>query len=900
MKAHSHFRWIFKGVFLFLITAGCQNKKYFITTYSTKGVMQTVTISLDSIGIVLKAKTDTNNLKSRLSKEGFEYYRNVNDQFIIAKTIGKKSFSQQTLLQTAKNISRANKDLIEAAGLVMYRDNIKTPFFLTDEITMEFKSHLTQKSIDSFIQQHELEIIQQNPYHKQQIVAIPKKPVKDIFKKIFSLHDSSYVLYATPNLLVPIINRSSSYLDLQWHIKNSGVVGDVITGVDDADCDADLAWNFSRGDASTIITVIDDGFEMFHPDLRPGFAINESEINGTDNHDDDLPLNNKNDDSIGWNFHGCNAMTPFICGSADINAFKHGTAAAGVAGAINYTEESTSGICPNCSILPLEYGSHPFAIANAFDYARIRGAKIISCSFNYFVYPSGMLDDQTITGAIKRATDAGIVVCIAAANEPIDHGNLNVGSDWTILPEVISVSRSNNFDLFDDSGYGDSVDVLAPSYHETRSGSLGILTTDLLGNHGFNDEDGSTCGYTVPIGLDYTSCFYGTSASTPLVAGIAGLILSLDPRIQPKQVQYLLQDCTDKIDTTRGHYSKKNGRSNFDDLVAVSVTGYGRVNAYESAKIAAPVDKGGRGGVDIFLRDNILDWGNTEQPSNVLFNGNPRETIGHWKSQDIKVDAPNGIGSRPTNSMEFEDFLDESPMANQTNKVYVRVHNRGYRPAANVNVKLYWVYGGTTLPLLWGTFPQDDSTDPTWHFLGNFSLKDLGYSGTSVAYTGYDLSQIATFDFIAPQPVPGQRNHYCLVALIDSPQDPLNVPELTGITSLDVATPCYNNITHRNYSIIPSTDTDTSANTLLLNNPYAYPVSTLVKLEGAKNLIRRIDNIYVDCVFVMRPKETRRITIYFNKQPINHMAEITVRQEIILNEKKKRKVIGGYSFIFTQ
>ena len=47
----------------------------------------------------------------------------------------------------------------------------------------------------------------------------------------------------------------------------------------------------------------------------------------------------------------------------------------------------------------------------------------------------------------------------------------------------------------------------------------------------------------------------------------------------------------------------------------------------------------GHAGVDLFLRDNRLDWGNTEQPSNTLF-GTTSGTIGHWESMDIKVDAP--------------------------------------------------------------------------------------------------------------------------------------------------------------------------------------------------------------------------------------------------------------------
>src|SRR6185369_13171081 len=143
---------------------------------------------------------------------------------------------------------------------------------------------------------------------------------------------------------------------------------------------------------------------------------------------------------------------------------------------------------------------------------------------------------------------------------------------------------------------------------------------------------------------------------------------------------------------------------------------------------------GGLNGVDIFIRDNDLDWGNTEQPSNRKFTY-PRTFNPHWKSPDIKIDAladatPAEI---PTTSKKFESFITENPIANKLNKVYIRVRNRGYNPANNVTVKLYWVYGGTSLPALWSSFPADITTDPNWKSLGSITIPEVPYSGSSLA-----------------------------------------------------------------------------------------------------------------------------------------------------------------------
>ena len=61
------------------------------------------------------------------------------------------------------------------------------------------------------------------------------------------------------------------------------------------------------------------------------------------------------------------------------------------------------------------------------------------------------------------------------------------------------------------------------------------------------------------------------------------------------------------------------------------------------------------------MRDNRLDWGNTEQPSSVTFE-QIRGFIPYWQSVDIKVDAP-PFRTAPPESSEELSCLGLDPVA---------------------------------------------------------------------------------------------------------------------------------------------------------------------------------------------------------------------------------------------
>ncbi|UCE49927.1 MAG: S8 family serine peptidase [Phycisphaerales bacterium] len=128
-------------------------------------------------------------------------------------------------------------------------------------------------------------------------------------------------------------------------------------------------------------------------------------------------------------------------------------------------------------------------------------------------------------------------------------------------PDTIAVGASTDFDYRADySRYGTGIDFVAPS----GGGSLGIYSTDRTGSAG---EAG-----------DYVADLTGTSAASPLAAGVAALMLSENPNLTAVEVRDIMRDTCDKLDSASVPYV--DGRNQY--------YGYGRVNAGRAVRDVHP------------------------------------------------------------------------------------------------------------------------------------------------------------------------------------------------------------------------------------------------------------------------------------------------------------------------
>jgi subtilisin family serine protease len=162
----------------------------------------------------------------------------------------------------------------------------------------------------------------------------------------------------------------------------------------------------------------------------------------------------------------------------------------------------------------------------------------------------------------------GCVVLFAAGN-----GNEDVKFDgYASYEKVIAVAACNDTNkrsVYSD--YGKSVwccfpssDFAYPEFSHPAPLTPGIYTTDRRGSQGY--------GVT-----DYTNGFGGTSSSCPGAAGIAALILSVNPGLSWQQVKNVIRDSCEKIDIQGGDYNA-DGRS--------PKYGYGKPDASKAVSIA--------------------------------------------------------------------------------------------------------------------------------------------------------------------------------------------------------------------------------------------------------------------------------------------------------------------------
>lgn len=352
------------------------------------------------------------------------------------------------------------------------------------------------------------------------------------------------VAFAAPNFLAEI--RKGSLNDprfpAQWHLDNRGQG----RGTPLQDARAIGAWNLvGGGHRSIVIAIIDDGVDLDHPDLKANLwknpAARARDRHGRDFVDDSDPNNprpkvfNAPFDETDWN---------------DI----HGTPCAGVAAAVGNNGRGVAGMAWNCRLMAVKIMAGPALaphdrIADAIRYAATH-ADVISCSWG--VAPSPDIESAMRYAVTRGRSGRGSVVCVATGNEHA--AKISFPSSDKHVVAVGACNDRGRHSAYSNRGQG--LTVVAPS-DDDDSRRLGITTTDV-----------SLRGKGYSTGA-YCSDFGGTSSATPLVAGVAALVLSANRSLRWDEVRDVLTSTTDKIDPSGGDY--RSGHS--------LKYGFGRVNA---------------------------------------------------------------------------------------------------------------------------------------------------------------------------------------------------------------------------------------------------------------------------------------------------------------------------------
>ena len=320
--------------------------------------------------------------------------------------------------------------------------------------------------------------------------------------KIFRINDSS----------------SDSLIQEQWYLKTVGAM---------------QAWQYTKGDSTLIIGVIDTGIDYRHPDLRGGLWVNKAEKYGIPEVDDDQ--NGFVDDSLGWDF----TDAPRFPDSGDYldqdndpmdeYGTGHGTQVAGIIAAVN-NNRGISGVAPGVRVMNLRAGTaagylEEDDVANAILYALDNGARIVNMSFGD-VALSRFLKEVIHYAAVK-----GMVLIASSGNEGSEQPHYPSG-----LPEVIAVGASTQSDnVAGFSNFGNTIDLVAPG--------VDMVSTAIGG--GYNSVN-------------------GTSFSAPVVSAVAGLLLSYYPQYNNEQVRNVLKTSSKDIVLNGWDYYSGAGRVSAD------------------------------------------------------------------------------------------------------------------------------------------------------------------------------------------------------------------------------------------------------------------------------------------------------------------------------------------------
>jgi len=266
----------------------------------------------------------------------------------------------------------------------------------------------------------------------------------------------------------------------------------------------------------------------------------------------------------------------------DDRAAEHGTHVTGIIGAQRDNKKGMDGVADNVRVMMIravpDGDEHDKDIALAIRYAVDNGAKVINMSFGKSFSP----EKKWVDDAVEYAKSKDVLLVHAAGN---DHKDID--STWNFPNPVYQSNKQRASNWITVGASGDlTLDQTLPDgtdYHSLTAG---------FSNYGKQEVDvfapGMKIYSTVPGGNTYQN-LQGTSMASPVVAGLAALILEYYPNLSAEQVKYVIE----KSAVAPTFDVNVPGSTEKVKLSDISKTG-GVINAYEALKLAATL-KGERG-----------------------------------------------------------------------------------------------------------------------------------------------------------------------------------------------------------------------------------------------------------------------------------------------------------------
>jgi serine protease len=338
------------------------------------------------------------------------------------------------------------------------------------------------------------------------------------------------------------------------------------------------AWDITTGSPDVTIAVIDTGILSGHSDLQGqivgGYDFIADSLSSADGDGIDP---NPQDPGDGSNLG---------------NSSFHGTHVAGTIAARSNNGSGVAGVAWNVGLMPLRVlgvdGGSTYDVEQAIRYAAglendsgtvpAKTADVINLSLGS---PAYINSTQAVINEVRAR---GVTVVAAAGNEASGAPVYPAAYDGVISVSAVDAQRrATSY-----SNFGSQIDVAAPG------GDNGI---DITGD-GYPDGILSTGASVSANGLDYVYSFLiGTSMASPHVAGVVGLMKSVNPDLRPADIDSLLQ---------QGVLTDDLGAAGRDNRY-----GHGLINA--QAAVVAALNATGASPADdprLITSSPILNFGN--------------------------------------------------------------------------------------------------------------------------------------------------------------------------------------------------------------------------------------------------------------------------------------------------
>ncbi len=353
----------------------------------------------------------------------------------------------------------------------------------------------------------------------------------------------------------------------QWHLKNLGSIeGKRYTRIKAGeDLNVEGAWNSGLNGDGIRVAVVDDGLDMTHPDLRPNIVAGS---------------HNYRRQSLGENRYSSRIAGhkdwPVPCTEDD----SHGTSVAGIIAARDYNGIGGTGIAPRASLV----------------------------GYNLLAFG----DERNILDALSRDIDRNHIFNNSWG--PEDDGQLNKpASGWTAFNDTLAkgLSKGRNglgvLYVFSGGNGGWEGDYSSADSTASSRGAITVCATDAAGERAPYSERGSNLTVCAPSGRSttpasapeitttavkdkYTDDFGGTSASAPMVSGVAALMLQANPRLTWRDVPLILARTARQVDARNGSWSELRsplaGVTGHDVLRYSHHYGFGVVDAEAATRLA--------------------------------------------------------------------------------------------------------------------------------------------------------------------------------------------------------------------------------------------------------------------------------------------------------------------------